>query len=775
MANENQNTGPDNRRPDINETISSLKYAKESRDAQDDVNKAYKDSINLLEKMNKLIQDSVSKTQTYEKSKINTNRLERELEKIAAKRKTNEDNLAKLNQADRVIAEEYVKNLDKRKNLEDKLIRARAAGNNKYARDLQIELQNTQGIITQQESSLEIETLKAVQLTQQQHTLEERIKGLGEEIAKEKEVKKQVGLTGTLLKLSNKYLGVGGDLYGKIVEETREGENTTKKWVLTTGVLVGAFAAVTAGIGLINKGVTSLTGSGGPISKLVSPFTELISKIPLVGGLIGGIVDMLANVADFATIATSATELFARRLGTSYEQASRLRKEFSDISANTADSFYNSQKLLDSTLELSDALGINNRLSNDIVMANIKLKELGELDLDTRKQLAIVATLTGRDQVKLASTLNAQTQQLNKTLGVSFKWQQITKEVASLSGYLGLAFTKYPEKLQKSLMIVKATGLEMKQLDNIANSLLDYESSIASEFEAQLLTGKNINLSKARELFLNNKLADAAQEITKQVGSAEDFLKMNRFAAEGLAKSFGMSRDELANMLKEQTLFAKVGATDLKTYQEKLVAMKEAGKTQEDIAKLVGDEAASNFLNQTATERIANFFDKIKQSFADILSDPTFKVYLDKFMKFVENPENIKSLINGLIGFVGLMIKSIAVLLEGLDMLPFVSIDKGITDSLRGYANQIESMKLGGLSPEPTTVGAAVVKSASPSTAASSLSTPGLIGGGNSTPQYAVFQGNIIAPDSRILAGYTTQGYLTPYGSTDKTTGKLTQ
>jgi len=153
------------------------------------------------------------------------------------------------------------------------------------------------------------------------------------------------------------------------------------------------------------------------------------------------------------------------------------------------------------------------------------------------------------------------------------------------------------------------------------------------------MTGKNINLAKARELFLNNQLAEAAQEITKQVGTSEEFLQLNRFGAEALAKSFGMSRDELGNMLKQQELFAKVGATDLKTYQQRLVAMNATVAGQKEMVALVGEEEYSRFMNQTATEKIANFIDKIKQSFADLLSNSSFKGFIDKILNFIQQPE----------------------------------------------------------------------------------------------------------------------------------------
>ena len=707
----------DEQRKATSETIESLKIAQQAHQ-QLNLNQGFKESINLLKKMNSLIEDSVSKTQTLEKSAINTNKLKRELEKIQKKQVIAANQILSAQAADKTIAEKYLADVDKRRKLEEDILKKRSLG--QRVSNERVQLSRIETTITN--TRLNNEQLDLIAKIQANKLLQERIGTLGEEIEAEKKIESSVGLTGKALKLMNKYLLFGKDTYGKMVEEAREGENTTKRWVAGATVLAsalyGAFKAASTGasaaIGAVNTGMTSITGSGGPISKLVSPFTDLISKIPIIGGLLGGVVDMLANVADYATDASSAIQKFGRNLGYSEQEATKLNNRFSDLAHSSGDLLYNSRKIRESATELYDALGITKGLSDQILLSNIKLKELGELDLETRKELAIVALNTGRDQDKLAKTLYGQTKSIEKTLGVSFKWQQILKEASSLSGYLGLSFTKYPEKLQKSLMIVKATGLEMKQLDNIANSLLDYESSIASEFEAQLMTGKNINLSKARELFLNNQLAEAAQEITKQVGTSEEFLQLNRFGAEALAKSFGMSRDELGNMLKQQELFAKVGATDLKTYQQRLVTMNATIEGQKELVSLIGEQEYSNFMNQTATEKIANFIDKIKQSFADLLNNSSFKGFIDKILTFISSPEQIEKFVGKITGFVSIMISAIAGVVDALDNITFGSIDNKIADSLRGYANEIGSLSMGKMvnSPAPTTVGSAVAKGA---------------------------------------------------------------
>jgi hypothetical protein len=61
----------------------------------------------------------------------------------------------------------------------------------------------------------------------------------------------------------------------------------------------------------------------------------------------------------------------------------------------------------------------------------------------------------------------------------------------------------------------------------MAQSLLNFESSIEDELSAELLTGKNLNFEKARQLSLEGDIAGAAEEVLKQVKGTEEFSKMN--------------------------------------------------------------------------------------------------------------------------------------------------------------------------------------------------------------------------------------------------------
>ncbi|MCE3043321.1 hypothetical protein, partial [Lacticaseibacillus rhamnosus] len=89
-------------------------------------------------------------------------------------------------------------------------------------------------------------------------------------------------------------------------------------------------------------------------------------------------------------------------------------------------------------------------------------------------------------------------------------------------------------------------------------SLLDIESSIAAEFEYEVISGKQLNLEAARYYALTNQTEKLTQEIAKNQSIVQSFASGNRIEQEAAAKALGLSRDQLAEMymasLRKQNL-----------------------------------------------------------------------------------------------------------------------------------------------------------------------------------------------------------------------------
>ena len=641
----------------------SKRRLKSETDFQDII----KDSLNLLKQMDRSYEKLEARINSMSTSSINIKDINKEIQRATEKQYTAKKQLTDLEYANTDAVKDYLDNLKFINNLQDQI-------NTSTGADKKL-LEQEQAILIETKDNLfEILSIDEQSYANALQTVkigEESLAIAKEQLTIEKEVSKSIGFTGKVMGGLAKNLGLGNDYFEDMVEHAKELNKRGEKF--------------TFGDKLKSLGKAAAGGIG---EALKDPLTML----PLIGGAIGGIVSGLKSAFDYIVGIQDKTVKFARGMNISTQEARKIKMEFADLSITSGDLFVNSQRMVDAQLEMVDALGVTNRLTNEQLMTSINLKDIPGLELESRKAILESSILTGKSAQGTTESILSQVGALKNATGISFQYEKVLKEASSFGGYLGLSFSKYPEKLTKSLVTVKSMGLELKQLDSLASSFLDFESSISSEFEAQLLTGKNINLSKARELFLNNDLAGAAEEISTQVGNSSQFLSMNRIQAESMAKAFGMSRDQLGDMLKQQELLSRLGARDLKDAQAKVQALKAQGKTKEEIVKLTGEEAYQNLTNSSIQEKIGAFTEKIQQSIADFVEKSGIIEKIESFFDYLSKPENIRKVIEGVrdffAGAVEFIGKAAYYILEGLDYVAFGQIPNDFIESIKeGSAN----------------------------------------------------------------------------------------
>jgi hypothetical protein len=126
-------------------------------------------------------------------------------------------------------------------------------------------------------------------------------------------------------------------------------------------------------------------------------------------------------------------------------------------------------------------------------------------------------------------------------------------------------------------------GLSIATTAKMAESLLDFESSIESSMEASILLGRNINTDKARQLAFTGDLAGMQREVLKQVGSQAELENMQYFQRKKLAAAFGVGVEELTKMVLNQEHLNHM-STDQTAAAEKHAAMvKNIGTAWNDI------------------------------------------------------------------------------------------------------------------------------------------------------------------------------------------------
>jgi len=686
MANENQNTGPNTQGPNPGQTRQTLSDVQQIKKEQGDLNNTLKDSINILRELDRTYQRIEARLETLNKSSINIKEVNNELYRAKQKdyivSKQLSDAETKMSNDSKNRMDRYMKSQNLAKSFEEKLIQARQKGDVAGIKAAEQKLNRVLAINERQRLALNIEEAQVIALKEAEKIGKQAVKNAEEKLATEKAIKSEIGYSGAALGLFAKKLGLGNAAYEQMVLKARQLNEEGRK--MTFGDKLSALGKA---------------GIGGVKEALGDPLT----LIPIIGTAVGGLIKGFMSIVEFALSTQDRTVKFGRALGMSASEAQRVRNQFSQIAFQSNSILVNTERLMQSQEELTGILGVNNILSSQILETNIQLKELAGLEAETRGEIAKASLITGQSSDNITKSVLAQVVGLKAATGVSFNYQRILKEASNLGGYLGLSFAKYPASLTKSLVTVKAMGMELKQLDSLADSFLDFESSISREFEAQLLTGRDINLAKAREAFLNNDLVTAASEITRQVGSASDFLKLNRIQAESLAGAFGMSRDQMAEMLKQQELLSKLGAKQGDSAKEQLRLGLERYKNQKALTAAIGEEAYQSLVNASSQEKIAAFMDKIKQAIADFVSNSPLIPLVEKAINWLSSPTNIQKVVSYVQSAFATLFDIFGKISGGvmrlLNYLPGVDIDQSLIDMVERGGESIRAMNLSGATP----------------------------------------------------------------------------
>jgi hypothetical protein len=251
---------------------------------------------------------------------------------------------------------------------------------------------------------------------------------------------------------------------------------------------------------------------------------------------------------------------FRREIGLSLEEAAELQINMSQIASDSGKAFFNSARFAEAQKSINDTMGTNATISGDMAENFSALVYRLGLSNEEATKLNLVSATIGKSAKDLTSETKTRVKLLNGQNKIQISERAILKDISQVSARTQLSLKGQGKSLVEAVYSAKQLGLNMSQVEKIADSLLNFEESISSELEAELLTGRQLNLEQARLYALNNNMAGLTAEIRDNIGDANQFGKMNRIQQEAIAKAVGMSADELAQSLAFQEQLSKLSA-----------------------------------------------------------------------------------------------------------------------------------------------------------------------------------------------------------------------
>ena len=386
-----------------------------------------------------------------------------------------------------------------------------------------------------------------------------------EQLARIQEINKATGLTGAIIGGLSKLPGIGQIFKAQDLEDI-------KKELLESGQEADKFQIAGK---LVSKTFNNLKNT---LSDPVFLFTALT----------GALVRNSKLVNEFQT-----------ELGVGYNNALAMRTEIANAADASGDLFINSERLQKSVFALAQNTGVFFDLSSKSAETFTNLTERMGLAANEAGNLTMLLRLQGKDTETTMSNLVGTANAALATSKTTANVKDILGDVAKSSKGLQASFAANPGALAKAAVAARELGATLKDMEGTQKSLLSFESSIEAELKAELLTGKQLNLERARAAALNNDMKTLGEELKKQNVDLASFGKMNVLQQEAMAEALGMSRDAMGEMLlKQQT----------------------QGMAAEEVRAKFGEQAYEQFKAMDASQKMNEAMAKLKDIFANLLT-----------------------------------------------------------------------------------------------------------------------------------------------------------
>ena len=320
----------------------------------------------------------------------------------------------------------------------------------------------------------------------------------------------------------------------------------------------------------------------------------LSGALVVITGIVVAIKEIIASVFK---VDNQVTDM-AKNLGISKTAAFDIRDSFADLAKSStrvgddwSGMFITADNLVGAMNELNEALGTSVVFSSEQLKDQIEMTKVMGISVESATKLVQLGELNGESATQTRKNIESQVIALSKETGIRLNARKIIEQVAKVEGQLAVQYKNNPSLIAQAVVQAQRFGLSLEQAKKSSDSLLDFETSIDSQLEAQLLTDKALNFEHARELALMGDSAGAAADLMQQIGGINEYQKLNVIQQQSLAKSIGMSADELSNSLRYQQLLTNLTGDQRKNLDQTLAKYK---GTVEYSSKLKELQAATN-------------------------------------------------------------------------------------------------------------------------------------------------------------------------------------
>ena len=242
-----------------------------------------------------------------------------------------------------------------------------------------------------------------------------------------------------------------------------------------------------------------------------------------------------------------------------------------------------STKLKTTLTEISKEFGnLENVTASNAANVEMMAQNLGVAGTEIVKFNKVMTDLTGMTFDQATATAQAAAnlaKQENVATG------KVLSDISSNAADFARFSKDGAQGLAQAAVEAAKVGSSLSEIVKAADSLLNFEDSITKQFEAQVLTGKQINTERARQLALDGDIAGLTTEIQSIVGSVGDIQSLNVIQRKSVADAIGISVQDLLRISRGEAVQAQATVQDKLDVTNKLLA-KQIGLSEEQIAAI---------------------------------------------------------------------------------------------------------------------------------------------------------------------------------------------
>jgi len=337
-------------------------------------------------------------------------------------------------------------------------------------------------------------------------------------------------------------------------------------------------------LGTMDSSVSALKEMG----KQAKKFALAIKANPLMA-----IAAAAIAVIGFLVKSVKAAQNFSEELNTSFANSAKIAM----VTETMVDFQLQAAALGGDIRESAKAIFTATRGTRDVSRENVKSLTMlaiksGATEENIAKMARLFSDMSNTDFTGGLELVNAVTELAGDNLVDSGVVLQDMAENAE-------EFAAYTDQSMKNIAMaaVQAAkmGVELATTLKITDSLLDFETSITSAMEASMMIGRNINFDRARMLAIDNDIVGATNDIIQQLGSAEEFTRLNAIQRKKLAAAIGVEVGELSRLVAGKPLEITAKEQETKLQKESIGQMEELTKAMNELKNVISTGAKGIF------------------------------------------------------------------------------------------------------------------------------------------------------------------------------------